>query len=40
MRKTSLILIGAVAGAALSLLATQPRLMLVGASAKAASVTA
>ena len=36
MRKTSLILIGAVAGAALSLLATQPRLMLVGASAKAA----
>jgi len=36
MRKTSLILIGAVAGATLSLLATQPRLMLVGASAKAA----
>jgi carboxyl-terminal processing protease len=37
MRKTSLILLGAVAGAALSLLATQPRLMLVGASAKAAA---
>jgi len=36
MRKTSLLLIGAVAGATLSLLATQPRLMLVGASAKAA----
>jgi carboxyl-terminal processing protease len=36
MRKTSLILIGAAAGAALALLATQPRLMLVGASAKAA----
>jgi carboxyl-terminal processing protease len=36
MRKTSLILIGAAAGAALALIATQPRLMLVGASAKAA----
>jgi len=36
MRKTSLVLMGAVAGAALSLLATQPRMMLVGASAKAA----
>src|ERR1700674_2130009 len=36
MRKTSLVLIGAAAGAALALLATQPRLMLVGASAKAA----
>src|SRR5499425_3553245 len=36
MRKTSLVLIGAAAGAALSLLATQPRMMLVGASAKAA----
>jgi carboxyl-terminal processing protease len=36
MRKTSLILLSAAAGAALSLLATQPRLMLVGASAKAA----
>ena len=33
MRKTSLVLIGAVAGAALSLLATQPRVTLVGASA-------
>jgi carboxyl-terminal processing protease len=36
MRKTSLVLLGAVAGAALSLLATQPRMALVGASAKAA----
>src|ERR1700758_1454254 len=36
MRKTSLVLLGAAAGAALSLLATQPRMMLVGASAKAA----
>src|ERR1700736_2476700 len=36
MRKTSLVLLGAAAGAALSLLATQPRVMLVGASAKAA----
>jgi carboxyl-terminal processing protease len=36
MRKTSLVLLGAVAGAALSLLATQPRMMMVGASAKAA----
>jgi carboxyl-terminal processing protease len=36
MRKTSLVLLGAAAGAALSLLATQPRLALVGASAKAA----
>jgi carboxyl-terminal processing protease len=35
MRKTSLVLLGAAAGAALSLLATQPR-MVVGASAKAA----
>src|ERR1051326_2732908 len=35
MRKTSLVLLGAAAGAALSLLATQPRIM-VGASAKAA----
>jgi carboxyl-terminal processing protease len=38
MRKTSLILLGAAAGAALMLVATQPRLMLVGASAKAAAV--
>ncbi len=37
MRKTSLIVLGAAAGAALTLLATQPRLMLVGASANAAS---
>src|SRR5262249_40929110 len=36
MRKTSLVLLGAAAGAALSLLATQPRMMMVGASAKAA----
>jgi carboxyl-terminal processing protease len=36
MRKTSLVLLGVAAGAALSLLATQPRMMLVGASAKAA----
>jgi len=37
MRKTSLMLLGAAAGAALTLLATQPRLLLVGASAKAAA---
>jgi carboxyl-terminal processing protease len=37
MRKTSLIVLGAAAGAALTLLATQPRLMFVGASANAAS---
>src|SRR5690349_19379459 len=37
MRKTSLILLGAAAGAAMTLLAVQPRLMLVGASAKAAA---
>jgi carboxyl-terminal processing protease len=37
MRKTSLILLGAAAGAAMTLLATQPRLLLVGASAKAAA---
>jgi carboxyl-terminal processing protease len=37
MRKTSLILLGAAAGAAMTLLATQPRLMLLGASAKAAA---
>ena len=36
MRKTSLVLLGAAAGAALSLLATQPRMMMVGAAAKAA----
>jgi carboxyl-terminal processing protease len=37
MRKTSLILLGAAAGAAMSLLATQPRLMLIGTTAKAAA---
>src|ERR1051325_3685840 len=37
MRKTSLVLLGAAAGAAMTLIATQPRLMLVGASAKAAA---
>jgi carboxyl-terminal processing protease len=37
MRKTSLILLGAAAGAALTLVATQPHLMLTGASAKAAA---
>ena len=37
MRKTSLILLGAAAGAAMTLLAVQPRIMLVGATAKAAA---
>jgi carboxyl-terminal processing protease len=37
MRKTSLILLGAVAGAALTVMATQPRLLLLGSSAKAAA---
>jgi carboxyl-terminal processing protease len=37
MRKTSLILIGAVTGAALTLVATQPRLLLIGSSARAAA---
>ena len=37
MRKTSLILLGAAAGAALTLLAVQPRVILVGATAKAAA---
>ena len=37
MRKTSLIVLGAAAGAAMTLLVTQPRLMLMGASAKAAA---
>jgi carboxyl-terminal processing protease len=37
MRKTSLILIGAAAGAALTLLATQPRIAFMSASAKAAA---
>src|SRR6202521_5558301 len=36
MRKTPLVLLGAAAGAALALLATQPRLALMGASARAA----
>src|SRR5437016_14277082 len=36
MRKTSLVLLGAAAGAAMTLVATQPRLTLLGASAKAA----
>jgi len=36
MRKTSLILLGAAAGTAVTLLATQPRLMLAGATARAA----
>ena len=36
MRKTSLVLLGAAAGAALTLMASQPRLVLMGASAKAA----
>jgi carboxyl-terminal processing protease len=36
MRKTSLVLLGAATGAALTVFATQPRLMLVGSSAKAA----
>src|SRR5580765_5259428 len=37
MRKTSLILLGAAAGAAMTLLAVQPRMILIGASAKAAA---
>ncbi len=37
MRKTSLIFLGAIAGVGLTLLATQPRIVLVGSSAKAAS---
>src|SRR5581483_4992641 len=37
MRKTSLILLGAAAGAAMSLLATQPRMIFLGATAKAAA---
>src|SRR6202521_1277656 len=36
MRKTTLILLGAAVGAAMTLLATQPRTIFVGASAKAA----
>src|SRR6186713_1416947 len=37
MGKTSLILLGAAAGAAMTLVATQPRMVLLGASAKAAA---
>jgi carboxyl-terminal processing protease len=37
MRKTSLLLLGAVGGAALMLAATQPKLILLGSSAKAAA---
>jgi carboxyl-terminal processing protease len=37
MRKTSLILLGAAAGAAMALFATQPRVIFAGASAKAAA---
>jgi carboxyl-terminal processing protease len=37
MRKTSLILLGAAAGAAMALLATQPRMIFSGASAEAAA---
>ncbi len=37
MRKTSLILLGAIAGAGLTLLATQPHSVLLGSSAKAAA---
>ena len=37
MRKTSLVLLGVAAGAAMTLVATQPRLVLVGARAQAAS---
>ena len=37
MRKTSLILLGAAAGVALTLISTQPRIMFDGASARAAA---
>ena len=37
MRKTSLVLLGAVAGAALTVVATQPKMILLGSSAKAAA---
>jgi carboxyl-terminal processing protease len=37
IRKTSLVLLGAAAGAAIALYATQPRLFLIGSSAKAAA---
>ena len=37
MRKISLILLGAIAGVGLTLLATQPLIVLIGSSAKAES---
>ena len=37
MRKNSLIFVGAIAGAGLTLLATQPHTLFVGSSAKAAA---
>jgi carboxyl-terminal processing protease len=37
MRKTTLILLGALAGAAVTMVATQPRTLLIGSSAKAAA---
>ena len=37
MRKTSLLLLGAVAGAALTTAVTQPRVIMFGSSAKAAA---
>ncbi|HZT27322.1 MAG TPA: S41 family peptidase [Pseudolabrys sp.] len=37
MRKTSLVILGAAAGAAMTLLATQPRMIFIGATAKAAA---
>ena len=40
MRKTSLILLGAAAGAALTLMTTQPRLVFDGSSARAAAADA
>src|ERR1039458_8883677 len=40
MRKTSLILLGAAAGAAMTLFATQPHMTFAGSSAKAAAAVA
>src|SRR3979490_3474965 len=40
MRKTSLILLGAAAGAALTLMTTQPRIVFDGSSARAAAADA
>ena len=37
MRKTSIVLLSAAAGAALTLLVTQPRVTLIGSSARAAA---